>query len=240
MNHPISPSTGRPGSAITRTHPLAPTLAAIATAMRGALVVLAASAGLAATAQAQDARPAAASAAVAPLRTVQSFDAIADPKERSRAIFVEAGRVIQSPRCVNCHPSGDRPLQGQGVQTRLHIPNVTRGADGKGVPALRCSSCHQAKNNDASGVPGHAMWHVAPREMAWQNLSLGEICEQIKDPARNGKRTLAQIHEHMAHDTLVGWAWMPGAQREPAPGTQAQFGELVDAWIKTGAFCPAK
>lgn len=195
------------------------------------------------TALAQDASPPMTSPmtpAMAPLRTVQSFDAIADPQERSRALFVEAGRVIQSPRCVNCHPSGDRPLQGQGVQRRLHIPNVTRGGDGKGVPALRCSSCHQAQNNVASGVPGHAMWHIAPREMAWQDLSLAEICEQLKDPKRNGNRTLAQIHEHMAHDTLVGWAWMPGAQREPAPGTQAQFGALVDAWIKTGAFCPAK
>ncbi len=200
-------------------------------------------AALSATATAQDGSPAMAPAttpAMAPLRTVQSFDTIADPQERSRALFVEAGRVIQSPRCVNCHPAGDRPLQGQGVQRRLHIPNVTRGADGKGVPALRCSSCHQAQNNVASGVPGHAMWHIAPREMAWQDLSLAEICEQIKDPKRNGNRTLAQIHEHMAHDTLVGWAWMPGAQREPAPGTQAQFGALVDAWIKTGAFCPAK
>lgn len=194
---------------------------------------------LSATAAAQDASPPM-TPAMAPLRTVQSFDAIADPQERSRALFVEAGRVIQSPRCVNCHPSGDRPLQGQGVQRRLHIPNVTRGPDGKGVPALRCSSCHQAQNNVASGVPGHAMWHIAPREMAWQDLSLAEICVQLKDPKRNGNRTLAQIHEHMAHDTLVGWAWMPGAQREPAPGTQAQFGALVDAWIKTGAFCPAK
>ncbi|MDH0867525.1 Isoquinoline 1-oxidoreductase subunit [Mitsuaria sp. GD03876] len=176
--------------------------------------------------------------AAQPLRSAQSFDAIADPQERSRALFSEAGRVIQSPRCVNCHPAGDRPLQGQGLQTRLHIPNVTRGVDGKGATALRCASCHQAKNNVASGVPGHAMWHIAPREMAWQHMTLPEICEQIKDPKRNGGRTLAQIHEHMAHDTLVGWAWMPGAQREPAPGTQAQFGELVDAWIKTGAFCP--
>jgi hypothetical protein len=175
---------------------------------------------------------------VVPLRNVESFDAIPNPQERSRALFIEAGKVIQSPRCVNCHPSGDRPLQGQGTGVRLHVPNVLRGADGKGAVGLRCTSCHQAKNNDASGVPGHPLWHLAPREMAWEGLSLTNICEQIKDPKRNGNRTLAQIHEHMAHDPLVGWGWMPGAYREPAPGTQAQFGKLIDAWIKTGAACP--
>ncbi|WP_077002759.1 Isoquinoline 1-oxidoreductase subunit [Variovorax sp. KK3] len=175
---------------------------------------------------------------VAPLRSVQSFDSIANTQERSRALFVEAGRVIQSPRCLNCHPTGDRPFQGQGTELRLHVPNVTRGKDGKGAPALRCTSCHQAKNNDASGVPGHPMWHLAPLEMGWVGVSLGGICEQIKDPKRNGKRSLAQIHEHMTHDPLVGWGWLPGAHREPAPGTQAEFGALIDAWIKTGAVCP--
>jgi len=75
--------------------------------------------------------------------------------------------------------------------------------------------------------------------MAWQGKSLGAICEQIKDPARNGNRSLAQIHEHMAKDALVGWGWHPGGTRTPAPGTQAQFGALVAEWIRTGAACPA-
>jgi len=184
---------------------------------------------LAAGASAKDAEP---------LRSASSFDSISNPQERSRALFIEAGRVIQSPRCLNCHPSGDRPYQGQGVELRLHVPNVTRGVDNKGAVALRCTSCHQEKNNESSGVPGHPLWHMAPREMGWVGVSLGGICEQIKDPRRNGGKTLAQIHEHMAHDPLVGWGWMPGAHRDPAPGTQAQLGELIDAWIKTGAVCP--
>jgi len=51
-------------------------------------------------------------------------------------------------------------------------------------------------------------------------------------------KTLAQIQEHMAHDSLVGWGWRPGGTREPAPGTQAQFGALIAAWIESGAACP--
>ena len=51
-------------------------------------------------------------------------------------------------------------------------------------------------------------------------------------------RTWPVLVEHMAHDSLVGWGWAPGAGREPAPGTQAQFGELIKAWADTGAHCP--
>ncbi len=76
--------------------------------------------------------------------------------------------------------------------------------------------------------------------MAWQGKSLSEICTQIKDPARNGGHSLAEIHEHMAKDPLVAWAWQPGHGRVPAPGTQEEFGELIEAWIATGAHCPAR
>jgi hypothetical protein len=88
-------------------------------------------------------------------------------------------------------------------------------------------------------MPGNEHWHLAPVEMAWQNKTPGQICAQIKDPARNGKRSIAQVVEHMSHDSLVGWAWSPGTGRTPAPGTQAELAALLDAWVKTGAACPA-
>jgi hypothetical protein len=31
-----------------------------------------------------------------------------------------------------------------------------------------------------------------------------------------------------------------GSGRKPAPGTQKAFGELIAAWIETGAACPDK
>jgi hypothetical protein len=42
----------------------------------------------------------------------------------------------------------------------------------------------------------------------------------------------------MAKDELVGWGWAPGEGRDPVPGTQARFGEIIQAWIDTGAVCP--
>jgi hypothetical protein len=170
------------------------------------------------------------------LATPESFASIADTAARSAAMFTELGKVLTHPRCVNCHPAGDRPRQGE--QGRPHQPPVARGADGHGVPAMRCSNCHQQANFDPARVPGHPEWHLAPREMAWEGKTLGEICAQIKDPARNGGRSLEQLIHHIGTDTLVGWAWAPGFGRQPAPGTQKQAGALVEAWIRTGAVCP--
>jgi hypothetical protein len=167
----------------------------------------------------------------------ESFAAIGDVNQRSAAIFTELGKVLTSPRCVNCHPAGDRPRQGD--ERRLHQPPVTRGADGHGTETTRCGVCHEAGNFDPGRVPGHHEWHLAPREMAWEGKTLAEICVQLRDPARNGGRKPEDLIQHIGEDTLVGWAWNPGYGRTPAPGTQAQAGALVEAWVKSGAACPA-
>ena len=170
------------------------------------------------------------------LATPESFAEIADTAARSAALFTETGKVLAHPRCVNCHPAGDRPRQGD-VQ-RLHQPPVARGEDGFGLPAMRYQICHQTANFEPAGVPGNPAWHLAPHEMAWEGKTLAQICEQIKDPARNGGRSLEDIVHHVGGDPLVGWAWAPGGDRTPAPGTQALAGALLDAWVKTGSACP--
>jgi hypothetical protein len=171
------------------------------------------------------------------LRSVQAFASIADQQQRSLALFEEAGKVITHARCVNCHPAGDRPAQGD--DRHAHMPLVVRGVDNFGAIGMRCTTCHGPGNFDAAGIPGHPEWHVAPIEMAWAGKSLGEICQQIKDKQRNGGKSMEELVHHMAEDTLVGWGWNPGVGREPAPGTQKEFGELIKAWSDTGAVCPA-
>jgi hypothetical protein len=174
------------------------------------------------------------------LASPESFAGIASEDARSAAIFSELGRVLTHPRCMNCHPSGDRPRQGERASRRLHQPPVTRGPDGHGAETMRCSICHGDANFEPGRLPGHPEWHLAPREMGWEGKTLAEICEQLKDPARNGGRKLEDLIHHIGEDTLVGWAWHPGAGRSPVPGTQKQAGSLVAAWVKTGAACPAK
>ena len=171
------------------------------------------------------------------LKSVQAFSAIADDKQRSLALFEEAGKVITHARCVNCHPAGDRPAQGD--DRHPHMPLVVRGVDNFGAVGMRCTTCHGPANFDPAGIPGHPEWHLAPIEMAWVGKSLGEICQQIKDPERNGGKSMEELIHHMAEDSLVGWGWHPGVGRQPAPGTQKEFGELIKAWVDTGAVCPA-
>jgi hypothetical protein len=176
-------------------------------------------------------------AAAGDLRPATDFAGIADRNARAIALIQEAGKVLQHPRCVNCHPAGDSPHQTD--QRRPHQPLVVRGADGHGAPTLPCNTCHGPANFDPAHVPGHPEWHLAPLAMAWEGRSLGQICEQIKDRARNGDRDMAALLHHLGEDTLVGWAWTPGVGRAPAPGTQARFGEIMRAWADAGAACPA-
>ena len=169
------------------------------------------------------------------LQPVTSFDTIADETERSKALFAELSKVLLHPRCVNCHPAGDQPLRND---FEPHEPPVWRGEDGEGAIGMHCGTCHTNNNYDPGGVPGAPHWSLAPEYTAWEGKSASYICEQIQDPKRNGGMDHEALILHMEDDPLVAWGWEPGGEREPAPGTQAEFAELVKAWIATGAACP--
>ena len=127
---------------------------------------------------------------------MSDFDNITDKNERAVALFEEAGKVIQSPRCMNCHPAGERPTQTDRM--RPHQPLVVRGEGGMGAPGgLVCTTCHHEANFDPAGVPGNPKWALAPAEMAWQGKTLGQICVQIKDKEpqrRQGHGRADQAH----------------------------------------------
>ena len=64
------------------------------------------------------------------------------------AAFETVRAVLQSPRCVNCHPAGDVPLQGE--DSHPHQPPILRGKEGRGVAGLSCAACHGKQNLPAS------------------------------------------------------------------------------------------
>ena len=84
------------------------------------------------------------SAAPVGLKPVSAFATIADPAARSAAIFTEMGKVLTHPRCINCHPRTDSPLQGDDM--RFHMPPVERGPGGMGIAGMECSTCHGPRN----------------------------------------------------------------------------------------------
>lgn len=149
--------------------------------------------------------------------------------------------VLSHPRCANCHVEDERP-RWSGPHygaTRVHAFNVQRGADGFGNPGLRCATCHSETNALAPhGPPGAPHWHLAPAEMVWFGKSSAEICAQVKDPERNGGRSLAEIALHVRDDSLVGWGWDPGPGREPAPGSAEETFAAIERWASYGAPCP--
>jgi hypothetical protein len=77
------------------------------------------------------------------LRPPSAFSGIIDRAARSRALFAEAAKVITSPRCMNCHPAGDHPAQGN--DEHVHQPAATRGEAGVGIPGLVCAACTQSR-----------------------------------------------------------------------------------------------
>jgi hypothetical protein len=176
------------------------------------------------------------------LKTAAEFDSITDKASRSRAMFIELGRVLTHPRCMNCHPAGANPLQGN--DRHEHMPPVWREDAAAAAIGTNCAGCHPDANfkvNEGAtyqSIPGHPRWGMAPLSMAWQGRSLGDICRQLKDKDRNGGRDLALLQEHIAKDDLVAWGWNPGPGRDPAPGSQDAAGKLAQAWIDSGAECP--
>ncbi len=175
--------------------------------------------------------------------TVPSTPAAPQIDEKTAAAgkkaFAQVASVLQSPRCMNCHPTGEVPLQGDN--SRPHAMNVSRVSTESG---LECTTCHQDKNAEAVGVkggpPGAPHWSLPPKKtpMVFQGKTQAALCEQLKDPGRNGQRTLAALLEHVSHDALVLWAWKPGGKRTVPPLSHETFVTAFSTWVASEGACP--
>lgn len=148
-------------------------------------------------------------------------------------------KVLQHPRCLNCHPDGQRPLQFDNRTP--HTMNVVRGPEGRGVAAMQCVSCHgQANATFPHGPPGIAgEWRLAPLSMVFENESKRSLAERLLDPERS-HMTPDELIEHVEHDALVLWGWDPGPGRKPVPTPHAEFVRAFKHWINAGAPLPPK
>jgi len=167
----------------------------------------------------------------------------ASPSDTPSSSFDVMMQVLTHQRCVNCHPAGDRPHQGD--DSHIHTFNIQRGEDNHGAEIAKCSTCHQDENNNYSGVPGAPHWHLAPKSMAWEGLNRVEIAQSILDPSKNGGRSVEEIAKHLLEDPLVMWAFEPGLTnegepREKPPVSKADYMAAVKAWVAEGAPIPSK
>jgi hypothetical protein len=191
-----------------------------------------AAAALAAASCSHAQEPAAASAA----------DAKAARPNDALAAFETVRGVLQSPRCVNCHPQGDQPLQGD--DSHVHLQFVQRGPEGRGVPGLACATCHgKANPPDSYGEhmpPGVVSgWRLPPPEhkMVFFGVSSHDLCEQLKDTKRNGGKDAAALFHHMSEDPITLWGWAPGYGRKPVPVSHDEFVGAFKTWQDAGSPC---
>ena len=162
-------------------------------------------------------------------------------KAASQKAFLAVYKVLMSPRCMNCHPSGDAPLQGD--DSHPHAQNVQRGAEGKGVYALKCTNCHQPQNTPGENMPpGNPKWALPPAstKMVFQGRTPRQLAAQLLDPKLNGGRTKQQLIDHVTSDTLVLWGWHPGDGPTLPPLNHAEFAKQFKRWIDKGAYLPDK
>lgn len=152
--------------------------------------------------------------------------------------FMDVYKVLMSPRCMNCHPSGDVPLQDD--DSHLHTMLPQRGKDGKGVYAMKCANCHQPENTPGLNTPpGNPNWHLPPGDMkmVFQGKTASELAKQLLDLKQNGHKTKEQLIEH-ASDGLVMGAWNPGEGRTLPPMSYEDFKKAWLTWIEKGAYAP--
>jgi len=162
-----------------------------------------------------------------------------DSVESAKA-FMNVYKVLMSPRCMNCHPSGDVPLQGD--DSHLHTMLPRRGKDGKGLYAMKCTNCHQPTNSAGpNSPPGNPNWHLPPADMklVFQGKTAHQLAKQLVDPKLNGHKNIDQLLAHVS-DTLVLWGWNPGEGRTKPPLSHEAFKQEWIKWIETGAYAPKK
>ncbi|MFT3836602.1 MAG: Isoquinoline 1-oxidoreductase subunit [Myxococcaceae bacterium] len=168
-----------------------------------------------------------------------AFAATASAEDAKPAdLFAPIYSVLQSPRCMNCHPAGNAPLQTD--ISRVHRMMVSRRMTELG---MKCTGCHALQNPaDEHQPPGAHGWSLPPKEtpMVFQGRTAPQLCNQLKDPKQNGNKSLDQLKSHFHEEPLVNWGFSPGAGRSKPPLTHEQLLEAVEKWIKAGAPCPSE
>jgi hypothetical protein len=79
---------------------------------------------------------------------------------------------------------------------------------------------------------------TADMPMTFEGRTPHQLCEQLKDAAKNGHRSPDEIVEHVRESALVIWAWHPGEGRTPAPLSHEAFVKLMTTWAENGGECP--
>jgi hypothetical protein len=155
------------------------------------------------------------------------------------------------------HPHYYGVLRGDVAPNPAADPHLPAGA-GIGPPFERCTFCHGNHNDPVTGIPGTTnpdgadptapFWALAPASMAWESapgvpFTGPQLCAQLKDPTRNGNRTLSDLLTHITDEPLVNWGFNPGIRpngeaRTTPPISHDALIQAFKQWMAEGAPCP--
>lgn len=164
---------------------------------------------------------------------LKNYDVTVSEAEGLKA-FEDIFAAATHPRCLNCHPEGDAPLQ-----TEASVPHdfgITRFSPMLGV---HCNTCHAAKpvgDGLAPLPPADPIWSIAPKQMVFENRTPKQLCEQLKDPDINGGRGLVDVTAHVREDHLLITSWHMG--RPPPPISHEALVKRFETWGAAGGPCP--
>ncbi|MGV6801800.1 MAG: hypothetical protein ACWA5L_07755 [bacterium] len=157
--------------------------------------------------------------------------------------------VVSHPRCANCHTGEENIPMWSGPsygQPRRHGMNINADPSRAGIEYIPCSTCHitsSTENNIAHAAPHTGLpWMLAPVEFEWFGKDSASICQQIRNPDRNGGRDGAGLVDHILHDAelsgFISWGFTPGEGRQPAPGSMQSHLDDMVLWTAAGMPCP--
>lgn len=173
------------------------------------------------------------------------------------AAFSRIFEVVSHPRCANCHVGKDNIPRWSGPSYapfppgqdwKYHGMNINAGESRIGNETIPCSTCHQTTDDLESEphAPPHfgIDWALAPVEFEWFGKSENFVCNQLKDPERNGGRDWMGLAHHLVDDAghrgPVLWGWSPSGGREAAPYSLQEHVDDVLKWGVAGQPCPAE
>ncbi|MDT0678694.1 hypothetical protein [Autumnicola musiva] len=174
------------------------------------------------------------------MQTTKYVDILQKKKDStaSKEAFAKVYKVLMHPRCLNCHPKGDIPLQGD--DSHVHSMKPRRGKDGKGLYAMKCANCHQDTNTPGlHSPPGNPEWHLPPADMkmVFEGRSSSELAKQLVNKSKNGNKSIEELIEH-ADDTLVKAGWNPAEGLALPPLSHKEFKDAWITWLENGAYTP--
>ncbi len=182
-------------------------------------------------------------------RVINAFPAGSISQEEGLENWQRFYEIASHPRCSNCHVGADNVPMWSGPsygKTRPHGMSINAGNSRVGAETVPCGTCHttQRETNPATNEMPHSppkvamAWALAPVQAEWFGKSSDYICNQLKDPDRNGGRSIKDLAAHLDHDLILHWAWNPGGTREPVPYSLQESMDFLMKWAAAGTPCP--